>query len=191
MNTQDFSIISSVALATATLTVAVFLPNSLDAGNDSAPQQITQPKLVSHGVEFTLAAPNNRTFKTGDEPAFDLNAVNTSGEDAAVDVQISMTSMAPSSRFSRMPAFPQTLWQKSCSVTLKPHETKVISIATATKLPANRTIDVMLQPVNPQDANAVEKPATQTFTKAGGPSAIVAMSFSTISPAQGTNPTLN
>ena len=32
MKTKDLAIISSVALATATLIVAAFLPNSLDAG---------------------------------------------------------------------------------------------------------------------------------------------------------------
>ena len=180
MKRNDPAIISSVALVTATLTVGVFLPHSLDAGGNSAPETITQPRLVSHGVEFTLAAVGPQTYQAGDEPAFELKAVNTTGKDVDAAVLVSMSSMAPSSPFSRMPAFPQMFWQKPCSLTLKPNETKIISLATATKLPPDRTINVKLQPINPQDANANEKPDAPMLVRVNDPAAIVAMSFSTL-----------
>jgi hypothetical protein len=184
MKTTDLAIISSAALVTATLTVGVFMPHSLDAGDNSAPEIITQPKLVSNGVEFTLTAVEHHVFQAGDEPAFVLKAVNTTGKDADGTVLVSMSSMGPSSPLSRMPAFPQMFWQKPCSLTLKPDETKIILLATATKLPAGRTITVKLQPDNPQAANANEKPAAPMLVRINDPSAIVAMSFSTLPPAQ-------
>jgi len=184
MKTKDLAIIGSTALITATLTVAVLLPNSLNADNDTVPEKIAKPKLVSNGVEFTLAAVEPQTLKAGDEPAFDLKAVNTTGKDVDAAVLVSMTAMAPSSKFSRMPAFPQTLWQKSCPLTLKSNETKIISLTTGTKLPPNSTINIKLQPVDPQDSSANEKPNGQIRVKINDPSAIVALSISTLPPAK-------
>jgi hypothetical protein len=187
MNTKDLAIISSVALATATLTVAAFLPNSLDAGDDNAPKQILQPKLVSHGIEFTLEAAEHQAFKTGDEPAFNLKAVNTTNKEAQTSVLVTMTSMSPSSKFSRMLALPETLWQKSCPVILKPDETMVIPLTTATKLPPDRMIDVRLQLENPRAASTNETVVARKFAFVTDPSAIVVMNFSTVTPAKGIN----
>jgi len=184
MKMKDFAIIGSATLVTATLTVAAFLPNSLNAGDDTAPEKIAQPKLVSNGVEFTLAAVDHQTFKAGDEPAFDLRAVNTVGKDVDAAVLVSMTAMAPPSKLSRMLTYPQMLWQKSCPLTLKPNETKIISLTTGTKLPPNSMINVKLQPVDPQDANANEKANGPMPVKINDTSAIVAVSFSTLPPAQ-------
>src|ERR1017187_1646924 len=91
MKTQDIAIIGSVALATATLTVAAFLPNSLDASNDLEPQKINHPKLVSGGVELSLIPAEHRTFNAGDEPAFELQAVNSTEKNAEVTVLVAMT----------------------------------------------------------------------------------------------------
>jgi hypothetical protein len=183
MKTKDLAMIGSAALVTATLTVAAFLPNSLNAGDDTAPEEIARPKLVSNGVEFTLATVESQTFKAGDEPAFDLKAVNTTGKDVDAAVLVSMTAMAPSSKFSRMPAFPQMLWQKSCPLTLKPNETKIIPLTTCTKLPPNSMINVKLQPLDPQNASANEKANGPMIVKINDTSAIVAVSFSTLPPA--------
>ena len=192
MKTNDLAIISSVAFATAALTVAFFLPSSLNAGNDAAPAQIVQPRLVFHGVEFTLSAVEDKTFKAGDEPAFELKAVNTTAENADATVFVSMTSMAPRSERSRMVAMPQTLWQKTCPVTLKPSETKIIALDTTTKLPQNSTINVILQTANPQQAvvNELSKPQF-VVTTTRNPSAVVAISYSTLQPAQTAKPAVN
>ena len=182
MKTKDLAIISSVAFATATLTVAFFLPNSLNAGNDAAPAQIIRPKLVSHGVEFTLAAVEHQTFKADDEPAFELKAVNTTAEDADVAVQVSMTSMSPSSARSRMVMIPAPFWQKTCPVTLKPRETKIIALDTKAKLPQNSTINVLLQTANPQDADANGRQVR--ITPGNMPSTVMALTYSTLQLSQ-------
>jgi hypothetical protein len=193
MNTKDLTIISSVALATATLTVAAFLPNSLNANDDNVPKQITQPKLVSHGVEFTLAAAEHQALKAGDEPAFELKAVNTTAEDIDASVLVSMTSTAPQSKFSRMVVLPAPLWQKTCPMTLKPKETKVIPLVTATKLPQNSTISVTLRAASPQKTGATVQPMPYAVQAPAGipASAIVALSYSTLEPAQTAKPALN
>jgi hypothetical protein len=192
MKTNDLAIISSVAFATAALTVAFFLPGSLNAGNDTAPAQIIQPRLVSHGVEFTLTAVEHQTFKAGDEPAFELKAVNTAAENVDATVLVCMTSMAPSSRLSRMVAMPQMLWQKTCPVTLKPNETKVIALDSTTKLPQNSTINVILQMASPQEASANEQPRPQMIARTtSSPSTVVALSYSTLQPAQTAKPAVN
>ena len=185
MKTNDLAIISSVAFATAALTVAFFLPSSLNAGNDTAPAQIVQPKLVSHGVEFTLAAVEHQTFKAGDEPAFELKAANTTAENADASVLVSMTTMAPPSRMSRMVVVAAPLWQKTCPVTLKPNETKVIALDTTTKLPQNSTINIILETASPQEAgvNGQSKPQF-VVTTTSSPSAVVALSYSTLQPVQ-------
>ena len=182
MKTNDLTIIGSAVLVTATLTVAAFLPNSLNAGDDTAPDKIAQPRLVSHGAEFTLAAVEPQTFKAGSEPAFDLKAVNPTGQEVDAAVLVSMTAMAPSSKFSRMLTSPQRLWQKSCPLTLKPNETKIISLMTGTELPPNSMISVKLQPVDPQNASANEKANGPVPVKMNDTSAIVAVSFSTLPP---------
>jgi hypothetical protein len=185
MKTNDLAIIGSVALATATLTVAAFLPNSLNAGDDNAPKQITHPKLVSHGVEFALAAVEHQAFKSGDEPVFELKAVNTTDQKVEATVLVCMTAMSPPSAFSRMVMAPRMLWEKSCPVVLGPNEATVISLATATKLPVNSTINVRLQPAVSQDAGANGKANDPMPMKIFDPSAIVALSFSTLAPTPG------
>ena len=144
----------------------------------------TEPNSRSPAVE-------PQTFKAGDEPAFDLKAVNTSGKDVDAVVLVSMTAMAPSSMRSRMLALPQMLWQKSCPLTLKPNETKIISLATATKLPPNSTINVRLQPVDPPAASANKPSDGPVPVKINAPSAIVALSFSTLPPAHAATLTRN
>lgn len=192
MKTNDLAIISSVALTTAALTVAFLLPGSLNAGNDNAPAQIVQPKVVSNGVEFTLTAVDGKTFKAGDEPAFELKAVNTTAENAEATVNVSMTSMAPQSRISRMVMIPQPFWQKSCPVTLKPNETKTIALDTKTKLPENSTINVMLGTALPQASvgNQQTKPVT-VVNAVTLPFMVVALTYSTLQTAQSAKPAVN
>ncbi len=179
---NDLAIISSVALATATLTVAAFLPSSLNAGDDNAPKPITRPRLVSNGVEFTLATVARQGFKAGDEPAFELKAVNTTAGKRDAIVLVCMTAMSPPSAYSRMVMAPRMLWQQSCPLVLEPNESKVISLATATKLPANSTINVRVQPVDSQGDGASGTTNVPLSLRINNPSGIVALSFSTLAP---------
>lgn len=185
MKTKDLMTMATVALGTATLTVMTFWSGPLEAGleGDALAAKIAKPKLVSHGVELTLAAAEGRIFKAGDEPAFALTAVNTTGEPAAVTVRLAMTASSLADAMSRVPRMPTALWQQPQSLTLKPHETKTVVIPVQTKLPVSSMIAVSLQESNPLSgkvgaASSGIRPALQF-----GPSpqaGIVALNFSTI-----------
>jgi len=184
MKTNNFTAIGSAALVTATLTVGLFLPGFVSAGNDSdsATAKIAQPKLVAHGVQFTLTAVGNQVFKAGDKPVFELTATNTTSQATDVSVRIFMTATSPQNRLSRMPSFPSKLWEKTCSLTLSPNEIKDVVLNTVAIPPANSTIKVLLAPV---DENVSAEPVAQGRTAGGilsanDSSAIVALSYSTL-----------
>jgi len=187
MKTKDILTVVSVAVGTATLTVATFWAGSMDAGGeqDALAAKIANPKLVAHGVEMTLAAADARTFKAGEEPVFVLKAVNTGQEQASVPVRIAMTSSSPENRMSRMLIMPTMLWQEVQPVALKPNESKTIIISPKTKLPANTVVSVSLREAGPGDleGKAVTSEMRQAFRRPSpGERGIVAMNFSTGAP---------
>ena len=147
MKTKDALTIATAALGTATLTVAGFWAGSLDAGSeaDAPPAKIARAHLVSRGVELALAAAGGRTFKAGDQPEFELTAVNTTDQPAEVDVGVTMTASAPASSMSRTIVMPWTLWQRQEWVSLGPNETKVLTLCASTNLPPNKVITVSLR----------------------------------------------
>lgn len=208
MKTKDLVTITAVALGTATLTVLTFWSAPLEAGNEAEQMtaEIAKPKLVAKGVEVTLAAAESRAFKAGDEPVFDLTAVNPTCEPVSVAIRLAMTGTSPASLMSRLPVMPTMLWQDCHTLALKPNETKTIAVPTKTKLPAGTMFSVTLREDSPAMANAAQVqvqpvPGTPiTVTEAlpaqivllngqrGGLQAafaqggIVALSFSTVPP---------
>ena len=190
MKRNDLISIGAVALATATLTVAAFLPATLEAdgGNPLTPK-IEQPKLRMNGAEITLTAARNAVYKAGDEPAFELTAVNTSNQPVNVEVQLAMSAILAGSVVSRMPMMSKQLWQDRCTLALKPQETKTVSLLTKTAMPTNSLVSVFMQPAIPKEAATGS--ASLTVQAAGlmnfSPSAILALNFSTrVQPAQPT-----
>ena len=97
------------------------LVRSIEAGNEAnaLALKITNPKLVSHGVEMTLAAAGGRVFKTGDEPTFALKAVNTTDDPVTFQVRLAMTATARP-RVSRVLIIPTNIWQEQRDLELKP-----------------------------------------------------------------------
>ena len=181
MKTKDILTIATTALGTATLTVA-FLASPTTSGTDANSQAVTiaKPKLVANGIEMTLSAAEGRQFKAGDQPAFELRAVNTLNQPSEVAICASMSSTAPSDRMSRLVAMPAVLWQEHLELALRPNETKVLALAARTNLPANRSIMVVLGQVS-QDAQATIA-ANAGPASAAPPRPIMAMAFSTVAP---------
>jgi hypothetical protein len=178
----------------------------MEAGGDGdgLTAKVAQPKLTANGVEITIALVENQSLKPGDEPAFELRLVNTTNQPAAAAVRVAMSSMSLGPSVSRIGPIAQEFWQDRYTMTLKPSETKVVAIATKTKLPANSTINVVLQSVDPSTATAApvaygfsktyvqtakpnlvsvppNAPKVQADQRFGlDPSAIMALSFSTV-----------
>jgi hypothetical protein len=170
MKTKDILTITTVALGTATLTVGTFLAGPIAAGSDAdtPPSNIAKSKFVSHGVELTLAPAGRRALKAGEQPEFELSALNTTNQPASVAVCVTMTASSPMDALSRVVRLPAVLWQQEQVVTLNPNETKVLALRCRTNLPRNSMINVAL-------GEPGQKPAP--FQPG-----IVALSFSTMVP---------
>jgi hypothetical protein len=183
MKTNDLVTILSMALGTAAATVLGFWSGPLEAGSDGPPlaAKIARPRLVASGVELTLTAAGGRIFKAGDEPEFELQAVNTTAAPATVTVRISMTSSAPPDRASRVILMPSVFWQQQECLTLKPHETKAVALTARKELPPNTVVSVTLQESGPAGSVvAAGNPAVRggVFAQTG----IVSLSFPTGTP---------
>ena len=170
MKTKDILTITTVALGTATLTVAAFWAGPIEAGGDAdAPTaKIAKSRFLSHGVEMTLAPAGGRVFKAGDQPEFELTALNPTNQPASVSICVSMTAASPADALSRVIRLPMVMWQQEQVVTLKPNETKVIALCASTNLPPNSVISVSLG--EPNEKAALIRPG------------IEALSFSTVVP---------
>ena len=70
MNTKDILTITTVALGTATWTVAAFWAGPIEAGSDAdtPPAKIAKSRFLSHAVELTLSPAAGQVFKAGDQP---------------------------------------------------------------------------------------------------------------------------
>ncbi|MGA3182917.1 MAG: hypothetical protein ABSF38_21560 [Verrucomicrobiota bacterium] len=186
MKTKDILTIVTAALATATLTVA-FHASPLVSGNDPAllSPTIAKPKLAANGIEVTLSPANGRVFKAGDQPDFELRSVNTLNQPSELSICVALSALGPVSRLSRTPVMPSVLWQQQLDLTLGPNETKLLTLATRAKLPANSSISVSLSQVG--QAGKATAAANPGIVSAGplrpdGQPGIVALRFSTAPP---------
>ena len=170
MNTKDLLTIATAALGTATLTVVAFWAGPIDAGNDAdtPPPKIAKARFVSHGIELSLAPAGGCTFKAGDQPEFELTALNTTHQAATAAITVTLSASSPPDPMARTIRLPSMLWQQDQSLTLKPSETKTLTLSARTNLPPNSVISVSLRDQNP-GAGPV-------------PAAITALSFSTLVP---------
>ncbi len=168
MTTKDLVTIAAAALGTATLTVITFWTGPLGAGNDAdaPPPKIPSARLVSRGVEFGLAPARGRTFKAGDQPEFELTALNTTDQPASVSVGVTMTSAAPPNPLARVILMPSVLWERQQLVMLNPGETKVLTLCANTNLPAYRLMSVSLRSLDTNAAPALAGSAALSFSTA-------------------------
>jgi hypothetical protein len=126
---------------------------------------------------MTLSAAQGREFKEGDQPEFELRAVNTLKQPAQVAVCVIVTATTPGGLMSRIGPMPSVLWQDQVDLALKPNETRVLNLATRTKLPAKSSISVSLSQVG--DPGKAGNPSLAPLAPNGQPG-IVSMRFSTV-----------
>jgi hypothetical protein len=185
MKTKDLLTIGTTALGTAALTV-VFLASPRMTGSDANPTgaTIAQPKLAANGIEITLSPANGREFKAGEQPEFELRAVNTLNEPSSAAICATLYSERPDSRASRIISMPAVLWQQELEFALKPNESKALTLETRTNLPANSSFYVLLSKVA-RTAGTADNPGNVTVAQFGprGADGIVALRFSTVPPA--------
>jgi len=189
MKMKDLVTITTTAITTAALTVVLFLVHSLEAGSDANPlaPTIAKPKLIANEVEMALTPSEGRSFKAGDQPAFELQAINTSDKPASVSIRLAMAASAPASLMSRVLNVPAVFWQQDRALTLGPKETRIFTFNTLTNLPANKIVSVALSEVDSLKQLTAGNDLVPGF-RAGSflPNAtkqsIVALSISTLTP---------
>ena len=149
MDTKDLSKMASAAVITLGITLVAALPGFIDANDDGnrVGPKIENPRLIDSGAEVRLKSADNRTFREGDEPVFELTAVNTTDQPTEITVETLMNSTANPAPRARTPSMPITLWSEPHTFSLGPQETRTITVATGTRLPANSRIDVYLRAV--------------------------------------------
>ena len=146
MNTKDILTITTVALGTATLTVAAFWAGPIEAGGDAdtPPSKIAKSRFVSHGVELTLAPAGGRIFKAGDQPEFELTALNTTSQPASASVCVTMTASSPADPLSRVIRLPEGSVAAGAGRNAQSQRDKVLALRARTNLPPNSVISVVL-----------------------------------------------
>jgi hypothetical protein len=197
MKTKDLIGIAGAAVGTAALTIVTFWSGSIEAGNEGgpAPAPIAQPTLVAHGVEVTLVSAAGALYKAGDEPSFELTAVNPGCDPATLRVGVVMSATLPESEVSRIPMAPRSLWRDIYALTLQPHEKTRIPISTFTKLPDKSFVTVSIGEAPPDTWTPPSDPGPVTQTQRGARaivqkpsmqfvnSGVVALRFATGTPA--------
>jgi len=180
---KDLVKISSVAAGTAAVTLVTCWSGSIDAGpeGDALAAKIAKPKLVCQGVEMTVDAAEDHSFKPREKPEFKLMVVNTTGVPATVPVRMVMSSTSPGDALSRVVRMPAILWQEERSIVLKPHETKAALFSTKTALPANSLISVSIEEVGANKGQAAKSAdLSLSNPRMLRPAKVIALSFSTV-----------
>ena len=188
MKQNNVATVAVVAVGTAALTIMTFWPGSMEAGGeaDANAARLAKPKFVQHGVEMTLEAKGGVVLKAGDQPVFELTAINTCDQAAETSVSVSVWGTAPADALSRTPRMPVRIWECDQFVSLEPKETKTFALDTRTALPTNSLVSVLLQEPKPTESPASGPgPAKETSlrqVRLGSPPGMVLMTFSTAVP---------
>jgi len=158
MKAEDISKMTSTALMTLVIVLAAFGPGLIgfgaaDAANDLGGNvtRIGQPVLRMGGIELRLDPADGQTLTPGDEPVFTLTAFNTKGKPTTVTVETLMTFSRKPSRLSRNPAMPTEIRQSPLTLSIGKKETRIVSLSTHTKLPADSRVDVYLRATNAEE----------------------------------------
>jgi hypothetical protein len=151
MNAKSLVTIGGTALVTAALALAFLWPSPVDAGSDGLTATVDSPKFIENGVEFTLTAA--RAFGEGEQPEFELRGVNTTAKSITIALESSMNAVPGPARImpdgtmrsmSRMQPQARELFRQQHTLTLAPHESRKVTITSATVLPAPSLVNVFL-----------------------------------------------
>lgn len=183
MKMKQILAIATVALGTATLTVAICLQGPLNAGD--AAVEALHPKLTVNNVELSLTA-DKATLKAGAKPVLEICAVNTVDRECKAAFGLAMSDSTRAARVSRTLSAPAMLWQVDKTLVLGPREIKRIKIQADKPLPANASFSVML--INEEQAQVAVRPVPVISTPSGTnatvmlqtPMAIGALEFNTL-----------
>ena len=174
MKVKDILAVLGVAAATTAFTVVLLGPQRVGATGkvEGIKPTIAQPKLTTGKCVFSLKT-DKPSYQADEMPVFQIQATNPTEKPVETAVWVSMSSSSPASMLSRVMVLPKPLWTEKCLVKLKPGETKTISLASKTKLPAGQHVSITMSDKDLQvlaRALSVQKPnlPAQEVNQAGG-----------------------
>lgn len=122
--TRNVLAVCGWSVASCGLTLAVLMPANLRATSPVEQTEITQPKLVSDGLQLTM--------RLTDEKRIELVAVNQTDKPIVTRATFTCQSFGSGDRMSRVPR-PNTAWTHEESIALAPNETKHIALPESRK----------------------------------------------------------
>ncbi len=145
MKTQDLMAVLGVAAVTMAFALAVVQPAQLAATDTPSGivPEITRPKLEMDGCVLVLST-DKTAYATGETPVVSIQATNPTREAVQTNLSVRISSTSPASRFSRRLVRPEILWSHQHPLTLKPGETKVVTLASETPLPEGKSISISI-----------------------------------------------
>jgi hypothetical protein len=179
MRWRDVAVVGGTALATAVVALAVFWTSHAVAvgPNESEKPEIQWPVLKAGGCEITLRT-HQTSYKPGESPLVELEAVNTTYEAVSVQVTVQMMVQPPVIAVSRMGPFSGKAWTHTCELSLESLERTTLSIPTNVKVAAGTTIFFQLQLGKPgpqQTASAAVSTRPIAIPTPNGPTAASAL----------------
>ena len=177
MRVKDILAVLGVAAATVAFTVVLLGPRRVGATGkaEGIKPTIAQPELTTQKCVFTLKT-DKPSYEAGEMPVLEVKASNPTDEPAEAAVWISMSSSGPALMISRVMVLPKPLWTEKCLVKLNPGETKTVTLATKTKLPAGQSVSitmsdkdltVLARALNVQQIQLPSQTANQTANQTG------------------------
>ena len=142
---KDCAAILSVAIVTMAGTAFLLHPGAINAVDDGSEveAEVAVASLNVKGCTLTMKA-DKEAYAVDEMPIITVVATNLLDEAVDVSVPLTIFSSSPSSRMSRMVARPVAIWQTDCQISLKAGETRILTYASETKLPAKKTFSLLM-----------------------------------------------
>jgi len=162
---------TAAATVAVTLTFAALYGDNTARAAPTVRPLISQAQLSSQGCTFTLKT-DKPAYEQGESPAIEVTAKNSTDKPVTASVWVTVTSISPVARMSRMMPRPTTLWSQEYTFTLEPGQTKSQSLTCSAKLPAGQEVRIFLSDKkNAVLANNYVPSAANNNAPAGGPNA--------------------
>ncbi len=145
MKAREILAVLGVAAATMAFTVVWFGPGRVGATDqpEEIKPAIVQPTLTTGGCEFVLTT-DKPAYQPGESPTLRIVATNPTGEPVDATVWVSISSSSPFAAMLRAMPIPRSVWTGDCSVSLKPGETKTVTLSTGVQLSAGQSFSITM-----------------------------------------------
>lgn len=136
-------LVTAAVTAAVTLTLAAPRGESVARAAPVVKPVIAQPQLTSQDCTFALKT-DKASYEADESPVIEVTASNPTDKPVSATVWVTISATAPTSPMSRMLPRPRSLWSHEFAFSLKAGETKSMTAACQTKLPAGQDVRIIL-----------------------------------------------